>query len=128
MKVSEAIGRYVALRDAKDARKKEHQEELRRDFLDEMDKIEALFLKLFTKSGQTNAKVKGIGTAFVAERVSDTVVDRDAFFEFVQDNDAFDFVPNKVNKSAVDEYIEKNQDLPPGVNRKVDRTVNIRRS
>lgn len=127
MKVSDAIARYVALRDAKDVRKKEQQEELRRDYLDEMEKIEALFLKLFEKSGQTNAKVKGIGTAFVAERVSDTVTDRNAFFAFVQEHEAFDFVANKVNKSAVDEYVERHHDLPPGINRKIDRTVNIRR-
>lgn len=127
MKASDAIARYIALRDAKDVRKKEHQEEIRKEFLDEMEAIEAKFLKVFEKSGQTTAKCRGIGTAFVAERVSDKVIDRELFFSWVQDQDQFDFVAGKVNKAAVDEFIEKEGDLPPGVTRTVSKTVNFRR-
>lgn len=128
MKMAEAIERYIKLRDERDARRKEFQEEIRKRYTEPMDKIEAAFLKHFDKSGSDNCKAKGIGTAYISQRVSDTVVDRSAFFEWVRENDAFDFLENKVNKSAVDQFIEAEGDLPPGVNRRVEQRVNIRRS
>ena len=128
MKMAEAIDRYIKLRDARDARKKEMSEELRTKYTEPMDKIEAAFLKHFDQSGSDNCKAKGIGTAFIAQRITDTVVDRNAFFAWVRENDAFDFLENKVSKAAVDQFIEAEGELPPGVNRRIEQRVNIRRS
>lgn len=126
-KIDKALQKYIALRDGRDELKKKHQEEMRERFLDPMDAIELAFLKHFNKTGQSGAKSKGIGTVFVSERTSDKVVDREAFLEYVLKNKATAFLTSKVSKAALDEHIEQTGDLIPGVTRRIDRTINIRR-
>jgi hypothetical protein len=126
MKINDAIERYIKLRDKKAEIKKRHAAELEK-YETALKKLEAGFLKLFEKSGQTSAKVNGVGIAFVKERTSDKVTDRAAFLRFVKSNDAFDFVESRVSKAALDEYIEEHGDMPPGVSRSTERVVNVRR-
>lgn len=127
MKMSEAITRYIELRDNKAALKKLHAAELREKFTDEMEKIEKMFLRAFEKTGQTNAKVKGVGTAYMKARVTDKVEDRTAFLGWVLETGKLEFLESRVSKSALDEYVEEHEDLPPGVKRTIDQTVNIQR-
>jgi hypothetical protein len=57
------------------------------------------------------------------------VADRDAFLHgFVIPNEAWEFLENRVSKSAVEQFKEANNDLPPGLNWREERVVNIRRS
>jgi len=127
MRMADAIKVYIDLRDAKDDRKKEHAAELREKYLDKMDKIEASFLKHFEKTGTDNSKATGIGTAFISRRVSDKVVNKEALIAHCKETGHYDFFVGKVAKAAVDEYIEETGDLPPGVVRSTELTVNIRR-
>jgi hypothetical protein len=90
-------------------------------------KIENAFLKQFSETGQQSSKFPA-GTVFTKQRTTDKVFDREAFIAFVKKHDAFDFVENRVNKSALDEFVEEHNDLPPGVQRTSEIIVNIRRS
>lgn len=125
MKLSEAIGLYIELRDEKSELKKKFDASTER-INAKMKKLEAMLLKAFEKTGQNSAKAD-TGTAFIKERTSDKVVDREAYIQFLQDSGQYDMIESRVNKSALDEYIEQHQDLPPGVTRSIERTVNIRR-
>lgn len=127
-KVDQAIARYIKLRDERDEVKKAQAEFIRTEFTEPMLKIENAMLKFLEKTGQNSAKARDIGVAFVSERSSDKVTDRDAWLKFVIENEQFEFIESRVNKAALDEFIEENQDLPPGVSRSVERTVKIRRS
>ena len=127
MKISEAITRYIELRDNKAALKKIHTAEIKEKFTLEMDKLEAMFLRAFAKQGSSSINVKGAGTAFIKPRVSDTVQDRAAFLGWVLETGNLDFLESRVSKSALDEWVEEHGELPPGVKRVVDQTVNIRR-
>lgn len=128
MKMSEAIKEYITLRDAKEARKKEHTAELRAKYNDRMEAIEVLFLRAFNKTGSSSVNAKGVGTAFLKDRVSDTVTDRTEFLGWVLETGNLDFLESRVAKSAVDAWVEEHQTLPPGVKRVVDKTVNIRKA
>lgn len=126
MKLSEAIGLYVELRDKKAALKKQYTDSV--EAIDEkLKKLEAMFLKAFEKSGQSSAKAD-TGTAFIKERTSDKVVDREAYIQFLKATDNFAMIESRVNKSALDEFIEETGELPPGVTRAVERTINVRRA
>lgn len=127
MKMSEAMARYIELRDNKAALKKAHTAELREKFNDEMEKLEAMFLRAFQKQGSSSLTAKGIGTAFIKPRVSDTVQDRTAFLGWVLETGNLEFLESRVSKAALDEWVEEHGELPPGVKRVVDQTVNIRR-
>lgn len=128
MKMSEAMARYIELRDNKAVLKKAHTAELREKFNDEMERLEAMFLRAFNKSGNTSVKAKGIGTAYLQPRVSDTVIDRTAYLGWVLETGNLEFLESRVSKAALDEWVEEHGELPPGVKRVVDQTVNIRRS
>jgi hypothetical protein len=126
MKLSEAIALYIQVRDEKAALKKQFTAAT--EGLDlKLKKLESMFLKAFEKSGQTSAKAD-TGTAFIKERVSDKVVDREAYIAFLKAEGAYDMIESRVNKTALDEYIEEHEDLPPGITRSVERTINVRRA
>ena len=125
MKVDEVIALYIAKRDEKTALKKKYDESVAEiDVL--LKKIENKFLEQFNKTGQTSSQTPA-GTAFTKERTSDKVIDREAFLQFVKDNDAFAFIESKANKTALDQFIAENNDLPPGVTRSTETIVQIRR-
>lgn len=126
MKVDQAISRYIELRDEKTTHKKTYDDAVAEIDV-ELKKIEAMFLKAFNKSGQTSAKSKGIGVAFTKTRTSDKVIDRDAYLAFVVKSKRLEFLESRVAKSALDQYIEENDDLPPGVTRTSEIIVQIRR-
>lgn len=126
MKSADAVAKYIELRDKKSELKKQHDAKVAK-IDDALKKIEAAFLRQFSETGQQSAKF-GAGTVFIKQRTSDKVFDREAFLDFVKEHDAFDFIENRVNKSALDQFVEDNNDLPPGVTRNTESVINIRRS
>jgi hypothetical protein len=125
MKVDEVIALYIEKRDEKTALKKVYDDACE-DINVLLKKIENKFLEQFLKTGQDSTST-GAGTAFTKQRTSDKVIDREAFLQFVKDNDAFDFIESKCNKTALDQFIEEKKDLPPGVTRTSETIVQIRR-
>lgn len=126
MKLSDAIALYIELRDEKGAKKKAFMLEV--EGLDrKLNKLEAMFLKAFETTGQTSAKA-ATGTAFIKERTSDKVIDREAYIAFLKAEGAYDMIESRINKTALDEYIEEHDDLPPGITRTVERKINVRRA
>lgn len=126
MKLDELIKKYLKLRDGKSELEAKQKEELKR-FTSAMTKIEQLIMAEFNETGQESAKT-AVGTAYKSVRTSAKVADRDTFITFVRDNEAWDFLENRVNKSAVEEYMAEHDDLPPGVDISRSATINIRRS
>ena len=126
MKINELVDKYVKLRDAKAAKKKEYDTELAK-YDTAMEKIEAILLKHFEETGADSVKTEQ-GTAYRSSRTSATVADWDSFLGHVRHHDAWEMLEHRVNKKAVEEYKAANEDLPPGVNWKEEVVVNIRRS
>ena len=124
--ITELVEKYIALRDRKaqitnDAKKQCATLDTA------MEKAEAAMLAFFNANGLDSAGCAN-GTVYKQTRTSVTVADWDAVVAFVKENDAFHMLEHRVSKTAVEEYVSANEDLPPGINWKADTVINVRRS
>lgn len=126
MTLDEVIDKYIKLRDKKAVFKNEYEQKVAQ-IDDALAKIENKLLEIFQSTGMDSMKT-GAGTAYVSLRTSATVGDREAFMKFVQDNNEWPLLEVKPSKTAVAEYRAANDDLPPGINWREERVVNVRRS
>lgn len=126
MKLSELVAKYIELRDKKYELK--HKYEFQVAQLDEvLDKIEAKLLQTFDSAGMDSVKTE-FGTAYASTRSTASVADREAFFEFVKEKQEWSLLEIRAAKLAVEQYKAANEDLPPGINWREERVVNVRRS
>jgi phage host-nuclease inhibitor protein Gam len=127
MKLSEAVRLYIQLRDKKAEMKAEFDASIA-PLNDKMEKLEAKLLDVFNKTGMDSVKTEH-GTAYTAVRTTASVADREAFMEFVKANEEWSLLEVRASKTAIEQFRDSNNDeLPPGVNIRSERVVNIRRS
>ncbi len=128
LKHDELIATYIRLRDKKASIKAAYDAEVAK--VDKvLDKIEQKFLAHFVESGSDTVTVRGIGTAYRATRVSYSVADRDNYLGWVMKDpeERLMFLEARVAKKNVDQYVETNGDLPPGLNCNKAAYVNVNR-
>ena len=121
VRADELTAKYIALRDFKAKFKAEYEAKAER-ITNRMDEIEAEMMGFLNATGQDSAKTAS-GTFFKKTSTNSKVADRDAFLSFVLENRAINFLENRVNNTAVTEYIETHGSLPPGVD--VTRVVSV---
>ena len=115
---------YVTSRDAIKALK---------DQIEEIEvtqrKREAWLLDQLQTQGLQNMKTLH-GTVYQTLKELVTVADGDAFFQWVRENDKFEFLNKAANKTAVLEAMgeKRTETPPPGVNYSAVRAVGIRKS
>jgi len=109
----EMAAKYIALRDIHEKYKKEFDAKLGK-INSAMENIETEAMTFLNQTGQESAKTES-GTFFKKTTTSAKVADRDVFMHFVMENEAINFLENRVNKTAVEEYIAEHGSLPPGV-------------
>jgi hypothetical protein len=126
MKLSEVVAKYVELREKKANLKSEYAMQVA-SIEAKMAKIEGKLLEVLDQTGGKSFRTPH-GTAYVAVRTTASVADRETFFEFVKQNEEWPLMQVAVVKSAVEQYKSVNQELPPGINWREERVVNIRRS
>jgi len=127
MKEGQLIDLYIKLRDRRAQRKKAYEADDEGDKRYQ-DKIEQIFLAKFNAEGTDTLTVRDVGTAYKVTKTSASVADWDALLGFVRQYDLWHLLTRGVSKSAVDEYVKANEELPPGVNMSRMNTVNVRRS
>lgn len=127
MKLSEAVTLYIQLRDKKAQMKSEFEASVA-PITDKMEKLEAKLLDVFNKTGMDSVRTEH-GTAYTAVRTTASVADREAFMEFVKANEEWSLLEVRASKTAIEQFRDSNDnELPPGVNIRSERVVNIRRS
>lgn len=126
MEVNKLVEGYIKLRDAKATRKAAYEADVAK-IETMMAKVEGKLLAYFQESGIESVRTDA-GTAYKSARTSATVADRDAFFEFVREHDAYGMLEARCSKNAVAEWKEANGDLPPGLNWSEEVVVGFRRS
>lgn len=124
--IDKLIETYVALRDKKAQMKAEYEASVA-PIQQALDRAEAELLRAMQEQGTTALKTP-FGTAYQSKRTSATVADWDQLLSYVQQNSLWTMLERRVNKTAVDEFVEANNDLPPGVNYRTELTVGVRRS
>lgn len=126
MNLDDVVGKYIELRDRKAQMKKEFSAKVEK--IDAaMNKIENAILATFDKMGGVQSIRTTHGTPYVQLRESVTVADRDSYFDFVRENEAWDMLESRANKTAVMQYKEEHGELPPGLNYRAERIINIKR-
>lgn len=137
---------YLKLRNAKkdiDTQAKERTSPITQA----MDRIEGFMLATMNELNTDSLKNEA-GTPYRAEKVSVTLADAPVFLDYVLDRalqalpvkpEAREAIKNAMiesgqlcllearpSKSAVEALLEETNELPPGVNRRVEATVNVR--
>lgn len=127
MKLSEAVELYIKLRDKKAKIKAEFDEAVA-PVQEKIDQLEVKLLDVFNKTGMDSVKTE-FGTAYTSTRTSVSMADRDAFLAFVRETGDFNMLDVRPSRSAVPEFAAANGgELPPGINMRTERVVNVRRS
>lgn len=125
MDVNEVIAAYIKLRDARDAMKKKHTEELA-PITTRMEKVEAWLQTHLLNLGIESVK-GAAGTAFLKQVTSATLEDGEAFFKHVQATGQWELLERRCAKSVVEDYVAQNGEPPPGVKWSATQVCQVRR-
>jgi hypothetical protein len=120
------VEQYVKLRDMIKAIKDRHKEELAGPTAT-LEKLNAVMLAHLDTIGGDSVKTE-FGTVSRTRKRSATIADMSAFWDFIVANDMFEMVDKKANVPLVEEYIETNGTVPPGINFSTIEVVGVRRS
>lgn len=120
------IEKYIQLRDKKTQMKSEFDAKLA-PIEEAMQKIEAHLMKTLNELGSD--RIGGAtGVAFKSTQNSATVADKELFRQFVLANDRWELADIRAAKTAIKEYIDENDDLPPGINWRSETVIRVNRS
>lgn len=119
------VEKYIKLRDAKAKAKGKYEDSIS-ELTAIMDRIEALILDEFTKSGVESCSTAE-GTAYRTVKTSASVADWDATLNFIRAGEHWEMLERRVSKDAVVRWKEENNDLPPGLNWNEIVAINVRR-
>jgi spore coat protein CotF len=126
MTAAQKVSAYIKLRDFKKSAEDEFKKSLQRTN-DAMDKLEAELLDELNKMG-VNSLASDAGTVYKNTQLSATVENREVFKTYCEENDMWEAMDIKANKTFVKEMMEKTQTVPPGLKVTQLQTVGIRRS
>jgi len=126
MKLSEAAELYIKLRDEKAALKTEYDAK-KAPIEAKMEKLELLILGVFDKAG-INSVTTPFGTPYVSTKSTASIADKEVFWTHVRSNELWELLEVRASKAGVDVYVKEKGDVPPGVNLRTERTINVRRS
>lgn len=127
MKLSDLIQKYIEIRDNKAEIKAEYDARIaKRD--EALQKIEAKLIEVFEQIGVDSFRTE-FGTAYTSHRTTASIADKEVFLNFVKEKEEWPLLQFSCNKTALEQYRSANDDsIPPGLNVRVERVVNIRRS
>ena len=110
--ISEKKAEYKAIEDALKTRQAQIQGELQ---------------QVMGQLGVDSLKTPA-GTAYLTEKVSVLTSDKLAFLEYIRQNEAWDLLDIRGSKTAIQEYMLENNNVPPGIELSRFQDVSIRRS
>lgn len=123
--LDEIVTRYLQLRDAKADKKKAYEAEVK-EIDTAMTRIENFLLNHLNTCGASSVKTD-VGTFFKKTSTKVTTGDRDEFLGFVRKSEAWALLEVRPSKSAVEQYRDEHNDLPPGINYSEYVEVQVRR-
>lgn len=119
------VGQYVALRDRISEIEDLHKAELK-PYKDTLEGLGNSMLKHLNTLGIESARTNN-GTVYKSAKVSASIADTEAFWNYVVSNKDWDMIDKRANKTAVSDYVSTNGGPPPGVNYAVMHVVGVRR-
>lgn len=123
--VDAVIKKYMKLRSEKEAVEAETKQRVE-NIKAAMNKLEAWLKSKLDADGLTSFKSQ-YGTAFLTTTDFASVENWDATLDFIREQEAYDMLEKRVNKTAVRAYIEATKEVPPGVKYGTKLDINIRK-
>lgn len=120
----EASEGYIQLRNQKKALAAEHKEQMA-PFNEKMKKLEAYMLDKMGQEGLQNIATE-TATVYKSTRSSTKVQDWPIFLQWLQENEAWDFIAHRAADANVKEYLEEKGHLPPGLSISTEQTLGVR--
>lgn len=102
---------WTKMRDAKAVINQEAEAKIKK-IEDQQRMVEGMMLELLRKTGGTALKTSH-GTIYRQESVLPIGSDWGAFYDWVKENDAFEFLEKRIKRGEVEKYLEKNGGTPP---------------
>jgi hypothetical protein len=125
MNPGQATEMFIKLRDTKKEKDDAHKESLKK-IVAAMDRLEAGLLEHLNEAG-VNSVASDAGTAYKSVQVSASIEDKEAFRKFVLETEQWEALDLKANKTFVKDYMDENQEVPPGVKVSQIQTVGVQR-
>ena len=126
MTPAELIKGYLQIRERKRELEAKHKDELK-PYIVTLAKIELALGKVMEDTGLENLKSVE-GTAYRTVRSSVVVADWDSFLSWVRENNYWHMLEHRASKTAVEEALADEGELPPGVNVSRDVAIQVRKS
>ena len=123
--IEAVVAGYRRLRDIKKDMEDAHKEALA-PINGKMKKMEAWLQRALNDAGADHIGTPH-GTAYITTVTKAKVEDFDALMEFVIENDLPGLLERRVSKQAVEEYLESNGDIPPGVSIQREQFARVRK-
>lgn len=127
LKPAELVAEYIELRDAKAKATDIFKTFCADNFDQRMEAIEGDLLRLFNELGVDNLSAHGVGTAYKKKSYSVTIADMREFRRHVIGSEDWDMADWRANKTMINDLVEAEKPLPPGVNYTSFSTIGIRR-
>ena len=92
-----------------------------------MYKLAVYMQKTLQESGATSTRTAA-GTAFLQTNISVAIEDWPSILTFIQSHNLWEMLERRVSKSVVQEFIESQKEVPPGLKIKSEVSCHIRKS
>lgn len=127
MDANQLVKVYIKIRDAKDMKKKQMEEEIA-DLDVQLSAVEQELLEICKTTGQDGGKTQhGSFTRSVKTRYWTS--DWDSMYKFIREHDAPDLLERRIAQGNFSQFIQENPDkMPAGVNIESKYSITVRRS
>jgi hypothetical protein len=123
--INQRVEQYVMLRDKIKELDDAHKEKMK-PFKETLEKLGNVLMDHLNTAGAESVKTSG-GTFYKSSKKSASLADADAFMTFVIEKGLFELMDRKANATAVEDFVNENGVLPPGVKFSMVTTINVRR-
>lgn len=124
---AELVELFIQLRNAKSQAENVAKEFINSNYVEPMNRIEQQLLQILNTNGLDSVRGPS-GTAYKHISTSVTVSDQREFQRHVIGAEAWDLIEWRASKTAVNEIVERGEQLPPGVNRTSFWSIGVRKS
>ena len=125
-RIDKLVGLYVRLRNEVD-KIKDEQVKVLEPYEREKEELIARMLRFLDDTGQDSAKTAE-GTVRSTIKYSASVPDKEAFMDFVRQNDLYELMDRRANALACKDFAKEHGALPPGVKLSSHRSIGVTKS
>jgi hypothetical protein len=117
---------FIKLRNKKRQIEERHKAELK-PIREMQERLEIAMLMLLNGDGAESIRTQH-GTVYKITRTRTKVENWDEILDYIMQNNLEHMLEKRVSKSAIEEFLEANGSLPPGVSLEKDITVGVRKA